>query len=254
LRAQQRFVETVNIHSPSGRPGRVLAIAVFALCGVLAAAGSASADVIVSYALTVPPATATGTPVPPTTTAPTVVAGNLTEQSSLQHFETDHAGPTITGLNAAPAAGTFPTSVDDAFNKSDTFSFTVAPPPGFQLNLSSLTFNVEAGGTANAPSPRGTGVRSSLTGGTDLLSASLPLSSPSSLFESLNLGGNPAFQHITGSVMFTFAVQTPNGNDTIVFNDITLNGTLASVVPEPTTLALFGLGIVGLACGRLRRS
>ncbi len=208
------------------------------------------ADVIIFYALNTPPATATGTPVPPTSVLPTVGFTSLTEGGLLQHFETDHAGPTLTGLNAAPTPGQTSKTVDTAFSSNSTFSFTVTPPAGEEFDLTSLTFHVASGGTANAPDPRATGIRSSLTGNTDLLVANLPLAPVSTLNETLSLGAG--FQNITGPVTFTFAVSTPNGNDTIIFNDITLNGTVTPIpVPEPSSLALMGVG--GLALAGWRR-
>jgi hypothetical protein len=232
---------------------RVLATAVVALCGVLLAAGSSRADVIVLYALNQPPQSVNGAPVPPTTVDPGVLAGALTADDPLQNFRTDHFTTAITGLNASPAPGLMSQTVDTAFIHS-TFSFTVTPPPGFQFELTSLTFNVASGGTANAPNPRATGVRSSLTDGTDLLVVPLSLSPITVTAANLPLGSNPAFQNVKGPVTFTFAVSTPNGNDTIVYNDIQLNGTLVPIpVPEPSSLALLSLGALALAGWRRLR-
>ncbi len=69
-----------------------------------------------------------------------------------------------------------------------------------------------------------------------------------------SLASNPAFQNIKGPVTFTFAVSSPNGNDTIVFNDITLNGTAVPIqTPEPSSLALLTLGGIALAGWRRLR-
>jgi hypothetical protein len=248
VQTQERFGETVNIPGKSGGTpkrglGRILATAVLALCGVLAAACSARADVIVFYSLT---STGAGG-FQPNSFAAGVSASNITEQSALQNFATGHTANGLTGLNASPAPMTHPATVDAAFAANDTFSFTVTPPPGFQFNLTSLTFNVVSGGTANfPPNQRGTGVRSSLTDGTDL-STSTPVDALLPVLERSPIVSlsSPAFQNITGPVTFTFAVQTPNGNDTIVFNDITLNGTLTPI-PEPASLGLWlSFGVAG---------
>jgi len=245
-------------------PKRIVAAAILTVGALLATAGWASAGIIVQYTLT---STGAGG-FAPTTTTPTVTATNILDDrlshslSALQNFSTGHSGTpsSFKGLNVSPAPTTFPTSVDDAFNKFDTFSFTVTPPPGHVLDLTSLTFNVESGGTANFPNPRATGVRSSLTDGTDLLLKTVlsPPSSPTIFPETLDLSSNPAFQHISGPVTFTFAVQTPNGNDTIIFNDVTLNGSLVAI-PEPASIGAWLLfGTVGCWClwrqRRLRRA
>jgi len=235
---------------------RVLPGAILALAGLLLVARAAPADVIVFYALNKPPQSVNDAPVPPTSFEPGVGTTDLTQNGSpnpLQNFRTDHAGPnSFVGLNASPSPGTMPSSVDDAFNKHDTFSFTVTPPIGKEFDLTSLTFNVEAGGTTNGLT-RLTGIRSSLTGSTDLPLSPLisnlisPLTPHS---ETLTLSSDPAFQGITGPVTFYFAVQTPNGNDTVIFNDVTLNGT---VVPEPASLcAWLLLGTLG-CCYRWHR-
>jgi hypothetical protein len=246
---------------------RVLAMTMLIAGGLLATAGAAPAGVIVSYALGAP--TLNQTPVPPTTVGQGATAGNLTETITLQNYETNTHQENITGLKASPASGTFPTSVANAFSKNDTFSFTVnlpTVPPGYRWDLSSLTFNVESGGTANFNSGtpttwRGTGVESSLTDGTDLLGPNGLIvlgngtNSPTPFAVTIPLDSlNSAFANFQGGpVTFTFAVFTPNGNDTIDFNDITLNG---QVIPEPSSVAawvLFG-AVGGCFLWRQRRS
>jgi hypothetical protein len=236
---------------------RILTIAILALGGVLTVAGSARADVIVFYALNTPPQSVNDAPVPATSAATGVLAGALTPNDPLQNFRTDHFTPLLTGLNASPAPGGLSKTVDTAFNHS-TFSFTVTPPAGKEFDLTSLTFNVVSGGSANPSDLRGVGIRSSLTGGTDLVLSpdvsSLPVPPSASEFVTLSFGSNPAFHNIQGPVTFTFAVATNNGNDTIVFNDITLNGTVAPIMsPEPSSLALLTLGGIALAGWRRLR-
>ncbi len=247
MRTQRRFGEGV------------LAIAFLAVCGILEAGGSVQADVIVFYALNTPPQSTNDAKVPSTSTAPGVIPDPvlLTPNPLLQNFRTDHVGPSLTGLNVSPVPGQSSKTVDTAFSSNSTFSFTVSPPAGEEFDLTSLTFNIEAGGGTNAPNPRGTGLRSSLTGSTDLPLipnvsgvnvGTLPLTGITPIFVTSPLGSNLAFQDITGPVTFTFAVSTPNGNDTIIFNDITLNGTVTPIpVPEPSSLALLALGGVALA-------
>jgi len=228
-----------------------------AMGGLLAAAGSAPAGIIVQYPLN----TTSPADFGPTNTPPGVTASLLTEASALQNYSTNHH-QSLPGLQleASPRATTFPTSVDDAFSstKLDYFSFTVTPPPGKAFFLTSLTFNVAAGGTTNGAFIRETGVRSSLTDGTDLYTTTgLPGGGLPTFEVTPNVPLTfPVFQNITGPVTFSFAVDTPNGNDTIDFNDITLNGTVGPIIPEPPSLGAWLLfGTVGCWClWRQRRS
>ena len=238
-------------------PKRIAATAILTLGGLLTAASAAPAGVIVEYPLN----TTSPTDFGPTMTAPGVTASLLTEQGPLQNYSTDHH-QNLPGdqLEASPAPTTFPTSVDDAFSKHDTFSFTVTPPAGKAFFLTSLTFNVAAGGTTNGAFIRETGVRSSLTDGLDLYTTTglpgggLP-TSPVSPMPDVSLSF-PVFQNITGPVTFYFAVDTPNGNDTIDFDDIILNGSVGPILPEPTSLGAWVLfGTAGCWClWRQRRS
>ena len=103
---------------------------------------------------------------------------------------------------------------------------------------------------------RETGVRSSLTDGLDLYTTTglpgggLP-TSPVSPMPDVSLSF-PVFQNITGPVTFYFAVDTPNGNDTIDFDDIILNGSVGPILPVQPGLGvwvLFGTADAGASGG-----
>jgi hypothetical protein len=226
---------------------RSLATAVLAICGILAAAGTAPADVIVNYAPVSSPTQ--NQPIPASSSAAGVTASTLAPTVPLQNFQGVGHPPLVgTVLNVAPInMAPPPTSIDNAFATSTSFSFTVTPPPGKVLDLSSLTFLVAAGGSTGT---RETGVRSSLTGSTDLLTT--PALGTSFSSETLNLASNPLFQDVTGPVTFTFAVFTPSGNQTLEFQNIQLNGTVTNPppVPEPASMALWlSLGVFGVRSG-----
>lgn len=227
--------------------GAIIALGVVGSLGGIASAGPIT---LVNYALDT-------TSLAPTTTAPGVTATSITAGSGIlpqgafspgNPFPNGNSTFGTVGLRVAPGgAPNSSNNVAASFANHNTFSFTVNLGSGF--NLTSLTFNVVAGGASGS---RYFGLESSLTGSTNLIddsnnSSGLAPTSPETITVPLDL------LDVSGPVTFTFAVASPNGNESVDFNNITLKGD--PVVPEPTTLATFTVfGLLGCCIQIMRRN
>jgi len=160
------------------------------------------------------------------------------------------------------SAGTSDTSLAAALAENTYFSFTLTPDAGQALTITSLSLEAVAG-TAG-PSDRSFFALSDITGYTTgglLLTGSTVSGSPlmpynTTTFDqsfSVDLSANSLFANITDSVTFRIYLRTPTTSQNIGFNDLTING-LVTAVPEPSALALLGLGGFALLAVRHRRS
>ena len=148
----------------------------------------------------------------------------------------------------------------DAFATGEFIEFTATADPGFVLNLADLSFDFAR--AANGANDYG--IQSSVDGfastvffGDDTANpgnvATIAAGSTTAL-QTVDLSG-AEFQGLS-TVTFRVAVddrQTNTGGaSATVFDDISLGGTVAPAVPEPSSLALLGLGVMGLVARRRR--
>ncbi len=200
------------------------------------------------------------------------LASVATAQTTLVTYNTDLAAPNIgavsssaTFVNASSftlnnvtlgrvvvagsdhAAVINPTVAQTTVNLATTlsnatyFSITLQPTSGYALNLASLSFEANAGGTS---SPRGFAVFSSIGG----FSAGSVLSQdnngtggtltarPTQTTYSVALSSLAGYQNVTDSIEFRFYVQGATAQS-IDFDNITINGSV-SAIPEPSSYAL----------------
>ena len=154
------------------------------------------------------------------------------------------------------------TTAANAISSGDYFKLTLTPTAGNSITLTSLSFDVFA--ATAGPSARQIYIFSDKTGfagGSELFSAGTQSGSPLIPYNtasvgqnfSIDLSGMSALANITDSVTFRFYTQTPTASQGMAFDDITVNGSVASV-PEPSVFALCGLGILVLLTVKRRRS
>lgn len=186
------------------------------------------------------------------------------------------ASPTTTALNASASAigtgagittanynVTVPSRLFLAGNAPDAtaatavslgnyFSFTVTPSAGYALNLSSLSFNeaITPGGGLS-----GYDVRTSVDGFASDVQSAGGIASSSAVSVGMSGAG---YQGLTSALTvriyaFNSAATLPPSFSLAAFNSVILGGTVTSV-PEPTTLALIGVGGMALLGLRRRRA
>jgi len=109
------------------------------------------------------------------------------------------------------------------------FSFTVAPDPGYELDLAELAFNVARGG---ASTPRTYDIRTSVDEFATSLSGVVEVATERPTFTpvSINLSGLE-FQNLTSPITFRVHFFTPTFNQNLDFDDITVNGIVATASP-----------------------
>lgn len=205
------------------------------------AACTASASLIAEY-------TFTGSTLGATTVHADAAAGNMTSGGSLSQFtiNTSLAYTSSPVLQGNPG-GTVSSDVNTAFTNNNFFYFTITVDPGKEIDFTQLTFNAAKGGSSGT---RATGVRTDLTGTTNLLSTNLSAVRPNWNTYTVDLSTYSQLQNVTGAVTFKVAVATPSSGNSEEFDNFRLEG---AVTPEPATLALLGGGAGVLALLRRRR-
>jgi hypothetical protein len=179
--------------------------------------------------------------------APGITATNITDGSSggaliieaskaatappdAPFFRVDRASLAATSAATAVSTGAFAT-------------FTITP--GAEMGLTDLQFDAMRGGGAT---PRGYVVRSSADNfATDLATADLLTARPTYTHVTVPLTG-AAFQDLTSPIEFRLYVYAPASGNSVDWDNITLNGTIA---PEPVGLSI--LGLAGVLAWRRRR-
>lgn len=159
------------------------------------------------------------------------------------------------GITASTAASTFQgstwtaASYADAVSSNDYISWFIVAESGYQFTVTNIAFNF---------------VRSS-TGGSNMVVQSSFDTFSSDLFTSNNIGNTTFAPSITISTitdtdsiefrMYAWSASGTTGTDGIrnlSGNDLIVQGTIAAI-PEPGTMTMLGLGLLGLALRRFRR-
>lgn len=182
-----------------------------------------------------------------TTVDPEVSAAAITKGTGVGNFEPNWTlgYDSDAVLQANPSNKT---SSVAAINGDAYFTFTVTPNATQAINLDSLTFNAARGGGGV---PRGYDVRSSVDNFENTLgTADLPTARPTWTPVSIDLSGSD-FSNLTTATEFRFYIYSPNSGNSIEFDDIELNGIVATV-PEPSSALLIAFG--GLLLTRRKRS
>jgi hypothetical protein len=189
-----------------------------------------------------------------TTVALNVTAGSITDSPTVNGNPTSVLIRTTgVGYATQPVLSAARANFNESSVRANVyFTFTVSPNTGYELDLSSLTFNVaQGGGTALQ---RDYDIRSSVDGFATSLTGIVPIPTvrPTFTLVSINLATAP-FQDLTSPLTFQFRFFTLGVSQNVDFDDITLNGTVvATAVPEASTLPV--LAIVGAWMCRRRRS
>ena len=156
-------------------------------------------------------------------------------------------GPGLTGTidggrgnplpSLSPNLGTTASTQALALSGNDYFTFTITPAGGFQLNLTSITFDSAVFGNITATFF----LRSSADNfATDLGSTT----TSSSTFANTNISlTGVSFQNVTSSLTFRLYVfdNQDTGNRGGLLDNILLNG-ITIAIPEPATWASFMVG------------
>lgn len=249
-----------------------------ALLALLLAPSVASADVIVDYKMT-----AFGAPLnDPATAAPTTTAANVTATTLV-----NQSGGTFSGTNnynggsdrvtnwSVAVSSTAPTFAD-AISRGNFITFNLTVAPGFQINLTSITFQVAAATTATTSdrafylateTATTSFTASSTVFATDRTNPSPPISggpTPGTIPYQNGTVNNTVPQNYsvdltslgaissTQTQYFRFYLQAAIGQS-LSFDDIVVNGTVTAV-PEPSTYAaLAGASALVLVSLRRRR-
>jgi hypothetical protein len=192
--------------------------------------------------------------------ASTLAGSDYINQTPGRFFNSEFPGFSLTSPNgAAPAAGDtiHSTGLDaDEFN-SGYLTWTVAAKPGQKLNLSSLSFDSIRGGSsrrrgfqifaATNSNPFTYGNGSLLYVFNEDATASRGTTGFAPKARSIDLSDS-TYQGVD-SITFRYYPLTETNINSIEFANMSVNGT---VVPEPTALALLGLGAAGCLVRRRR--
>jgi hypothetical protein len=182
----------------------------------------------------------TTTPLAPSTVGSGITAGDLTFNSVTGYpwFWTEPAGSGALQLNAGDSVRT----PAEAIAASMYFSFTLSSAT--PMNLSNLTID---GGYGNFSSPAGYALQSSVDGYASIISTgTFAATLPAFATDTADLSG-AAFQGLTSITFRVLGYNAAYG--WVQFDNITVN---SAAVPEPSLLALAGMGIAGLMALRRR--
>ncbi len=172
--------------------------------------------------------------------------------------------PGNTAVNSSTSTGTAITSASAAVLQGSYFNFTLTAGGGFQLNMSSLTFDASKGGATS----RGFAIQTSATGfstdGSTNVNASGVVSAgtftaisntfvfPTTSAITLDLSGS-SYQGLSSLEIRIFSY-SPLTSASLEYDNFALNGSVVSV-PEPATWALLaGAGTTLVVLRRRRRS
>ena len=194
-------------------------------------ASSAHAAILVNYSFTgvTQPDLNTNITAPPASTAANLSVTDLNATGSSARLLASGILPDTIFL------GNLLATAADSVSGNRYFQFTITPDSGYQLDLTSLTFDVSRGG---ASTPRGWVLRSSVDGfASDIATDTIPTVQPTLTAVSVGLGG-ASYQGLTGDITFRMYGYMPSQGPFIGlnFDNLNLNGGV-SLVPEPGELA-----------------
>jgi hypothetical protein len=171
-----------------------------------------------------------GTPLAPTTV-------NVTSASSITFggFAAIWSEPSSGILQDNPGFGVSSATLAVATGDYATFTLTSTTP----MDLTSLTFGGAYGQFSN---PAGYALQTSVTGSSIFSTAAFATQSPTFSPQTVSLTG-ASFQGLS-SITFDIYGYVNNGGD-LQMNAFTVNGSVGAV-PEPTTMTLLGVGVIGM--------
>jgi len=220
-----------------------------ALVLLSALSGAAHAAVIVNYSFTGLDGNSSlaDITVPPTSTALNVTASDINLTGS---------GASLRGAGLQSDVvflGRLLSTASASVSGDRYWQFTVTPDPGYQLDLTSFSFDVARGG---ASAPRGWELRSSVDGFASTLgTGEIPTVRPT--FTSLLVAfSGPSFQGLTTATSFRMYGFMPAEGEFlgIYFDNVQIDGSVLTAVPEPAeTAAMIGLGLGAFAWLRRNR-
>lgn len=149
-----------------------------------------------------------------------------------------------TGITASSANDRYSAkswTTTGSLDTNDYFTFTLDAKDGNEINFTNFVYT----GTASASGPTAFALRSSLDGFTT------NIGSPTAAGSTIDLS-DASYQGLTEQIEFRlYGYAAGTGTGTFSVNDYTFNGTVEAV-PEPNTLALFGVGSLLMLASRHR--
>ena len=158
------------------------------------------------------------------TTVASGVTGGVATSNLLTSFTAGNNGYSSDPVSSAgPASGA--TSAATAITADAYFYITITPTSGNSISLTTLTMNMARGGAAT---PRGYDVRSSADDYASTLGTA-DLTAQRTTFQAISIDlSGASFQGVTSSITFRIYVYAPSTANVIDWDDLTINGTVAS--------------------------
>lgn len=209
--------------------------------------------------------TNTNTELNPSNVAANTTASDISQSGPIAwRFQTGTTDMSIypgnTAVQSSTSTGTAITTASDAVLQGSYFKFTLTANGGFELNMSSLTFDAAKGGSSGS---RGFAIQTSATGFSTDSSTNVNSSGvvSSGAFTTLTLTtfttitldlSGASYQHLSSLEVRIFSF-SPTTASSLEYDNFATNGSVVSV-PEPTTWGLLaGAGTALLVLRRRRK-
>jgi hypothetical protein len=218
---------------------RKLAYLLFPVAAIIVA-GAARGDILAQYSFTDVVAAQLNRDA--TTVAPNVTAGSITDAPIVfTHPMVVLSRATGVGYATEPVLAAARAPWNESFIRDNVyFTFSVAANAGYELDLSSVTFNVARGGAAT---PRDYDIRTSLDGFATSVTGIVEILTQRPTFTPVTIDlSDASFQNLSSPLTFQFRFFTPGFSQNVDFDDITVNGLVAAV--PGTTGDYNGNGVV----------